>query len=90
VDALSRTILKMEENLKHQEETQEPRDRVEAMFKRYKKLFSSARETIGIIKNNVEALDKAIDLRLRGYKTLLRMTAKHVNRYLISVISCLF
>jgi hypothetical protein len=41
VDALSRTILKMEENLKHQEETQEPRDRVETMFKHYKKLFSS-------------------------------------------------
>jgi exonuclease VII small subunit len=79
VDALSRTIAKMEDNVKQQEETQEPREEVLAMYDRYRKLYSEAKAAITEIQTNVTALDAAIRLRKEGYKFILRCTCKNVS-----------
>ena len=78
MDALSRTILKMEE--KQQEETQQPPDRVAALFSYYDKLLNDANETLQIRQSTVEALERETDRRQTGYNIILRLTAKHVGR----------
>jgi hypothetical protein len=77
----------MEDNIKRQEEAQEPREEVLAMYNRYRKLFSDAKSAITEIYSNVTALDESIKLRREGYKLILRCTCKGVSR---QVPFCLF
>ena len=79
MDALSRNIAKMEDNLKEQEDTREPREEVVAMYDRYRKLYSNAKEALTEIQSNVTALDEAIRRRREGYKIILRCTCKNVS-----------
>ena len=79
MDALSRNIAKMEDNLKEQEDTREPREEVVAMYDRYRKLYSNAKEALTEIQSNVTVLDEAIRRRREGYKIILRCTCKNVS-----------
>ena len=70
----------MEENLRRQEETQEPREEVWHMHTRYSKLHKDAEQAIASIEANVKALDAAIKLRHTGYTCIVRITSKAVNK----------
>ena len=79
VDSLRREIVKMEESLARQEETQESREVVTAEFTRLKESFVKVDGQVKSMSKTVDYLGCMLDTRKNGFKHILRSTSKKIN-----------
>merc|ERR1719233_1779576 len=80
VDSLKREVVKMEESLKQQEETQEPRDLVTQKFNSLSKVHARAKAQVGYMEETVTFLESMLAARKEGFKLIRRTCSKNIAR----------
>eukprot|EP00092_Neocalanus_flemingeri_P032878 GFUD01035757.1.p1 GENE.GFUD01035757.1~~GFUD01035757.1.p1 ORF type:complete len:1072 (-),score=401.60 GFUD01035757.1:161-3376(-) len=80
VDSLKREVVKMEESLKQQEETQEPRELVTQKFDSLSKVYERARAQVKYMDETVTFLESMLLQRKHGFKIIRNTTSKNINR----------
>jgi len=80
VDSLAREITKMEESMKKQEETQEPRELVTQKFESLTVIYGKAQGQVKYMEKTVEYLGTMLGKRKSGFKFILSTTGKNINR----------
>jgi len=80
VDSLKKEIVKLEESLKRQAETQESREVVTAEYRRLKEVFARADVQVKNMARTVEYLDGMLVRRKEGFGVILRCTSRNVQR----------
>jgi len=80
VDSLKKEIVKMEESLKRQAETQESREVVTTEYQRLKDVFARADVQVKNMARTVEFLDGMLVRRKEGFGVILRCTSRNVQR----------
>jgi len=83
VDSLKREVVKMEESLKQQEETQEPRDLVTQKFNSLSKVHARAKAQVKYMEETVTFLESMLDARKKGFKQIRSSCSKNINRNFI-------
>ena len=84
VDSLKREVVKMEESLKQQEETQEPRDLVTQKFESLSKLHARAKSQVGYMEKTVTFLESMLVARKTGFKVIRSTCCKNIDRNFIT------
>jgi chromosome segregation ATPase len=80
VDSLKKEIVKLEESLKRQEETQESREVVTAEYTRLKVVFDKSDGQVRTMTKTVEYLKNMLDSRKSGFKKILHLTSKNITK----------
>merc|ERR1712210_278174 len=80
VDSLKKEIVKLDESLKRQAETQESREVVTAEYQRLKEVFARADNQVKHMVKTVEYLDGMLVKRKEGFGVILRCTSKNIQR----------
>jgi len=83
VDSLKREVFKMEESLKQQEETQEPRELVTQKYDSIRKIFERAKAQVQYVDKTVTFLKTMLEKRKSGFKQIRNTTGKFINRNFI-------
>ena len=79
VDSLKREVVKMEESLKQQEETEEPRDLVTQKFESVRKIYERAKAQVMYMDKTVTFLESMLKERKLGFKRIRNSCSKKVN-----------
>merc|ERR1712142_347877 len=83
VESLKREVVKMEESLKQQEETQEPRELVTQKFDTLSKAHERAKSQVKYMEETVTFLESMLDARKKGFKLIRSTCSKNINRNFI-------
>jgi len=83
VDSLKREVVKMEESLKQQEETQEPRDLVTQKFNSLSKVHARAKAQVGYMEETVTFLESMLTARKEGFKLIRKTCSRNIDRNFI-------
>jgi len=83
VDKLKRQVVKMEESLKQQEETQEPRELVTQKYDSLSKVYERAKAQVRYMDETVTFLESMLTARKTGFKAIRSTCSKNINRNFI-------
>jgi len=80
VESLAKEIMKIEESLKRQEETQEPRELVMQKYESLTNICGRAQSQVKYMEKTVNYLGDMLHRRKLGFKVILSTTCKNINR----------